>query len=249
MCLMPSKSLAVLALAGVALVGCSAKNEATAESTASATASVSETQATASSSASSSEPEVSPLPTLANGEEVKLSDEERTAYEAGKYVPATETHPALNVPKPVMPELAKEQSFEGAKAFIEYWIETENYAHQTGKSQFAEAATSASWKSQRGIYDYNRSVYAEGAWLTGGTTSISVEGDSFVVSSGNKHDAIVIYTRDLGGVYENTGAYFEDVPAFNETRQPQLVTVEFVGGQWEIVKLSGIDGVDYGADK
>ncbi|QRZ61646.1 DUF6318 family protein [Rothia sp. ZJ932] len=246
MCLMPSKSLAVLALAGVALVGCSAKNEATAESTASATASVSETQSTASSSASSSEPEVSPLPTLANGEEVKLSDEERTAYEAGKYVPATETHPALNVPKPVMPELAKEQSFEGAKAFIEYWNEANNYAIQTGATSMAMDATGTEWKEHRALLDEVNKIYViKNGWLSGASYQVEVPDYGYQAQMDNQVDIVVVLTRSTGVVYDQNGAVVEETGVFNKSSQPTTMTLGYEAGRWSVASSSGINGVDY----
>lgn len=48
------------------------------------------------------------------------------------YKPADATGKAQNVPVPVMPELAKENSKAGLEAFIGYWYEVGNYADETG---------------------------------------------------------------------------------------------------------------------
>lgn len=47
------------------------------------------------------------------------------------YVPASEKAPAQNVPVPVMPEAAKQQTKEGWEAFARYFIEELNYMVET----------------------------------------------------------------------------------------------------------------------
>ncbi|WP_416430255.1 DUF6318 family protein [Paenarthrobacter nicotinovorans] len=48
------------------------------------------------------------------------------------YKPADAKGKAENVPVPVMPELAKENSKAGLEAFIGYWYATYSYATETG---------------------------------------------------------------------------------------------------------------------
>ena len=55
-----------------------------------------------------------------------------TAPSVAPYNPATAEGPAENVPLPVMPELAKQESKEGLEAFAEYWYMLANYGYETG---------------------------------------------------------------------------------------------------------------------
>ena len=58
---------------------------------------------------------------------------------AGAYKPADAKGKAQNVPVPVMPELAKENSKAGLEAFIRYWYAV-NYANETDN-----------WRLRRGL--------------------------------------------------------------------------------------------------
>lgn len=51
------------------------------------------------------------------------------------YKPADAKGKAQNVPVPVMPELARENSKAGLEAFIGYWYATLSYAYETGDTK------------------------------------------------------------------------------------------------------------------
>ncbi|MEV7604155.1 DUF6318 family protein [Paenarthrobacter sp. NPDC089322] len=51
------------------------------------------------------------------------------------YKPADANGKAENVPVPVMPELAKENSKEGLEAFIRYWYAQLSYSYETGYTE------------------------------------------------------------------------------------------------------------------
>ncbi|GAA1750891.1 hypothetical protein HF984_04390 [Rothia terrae] len=258
---LPSRLIATGFIAALLLTGCSAKDSNNAEaqpsetsSSAAASADASK-DATASSTSASSEDSGSAeasssataLPTLANGQEVTLTDAERTDFNAGKYVPATAQHPALNVPEPVMPEVAKEQTFEGAKAFLEYWVDSANYATQTGKTaSVTEALTGSDMEEERRIYEGYREAYQEGAWSVGSKRDIEIQDGDFQAVSNNLYDLIVVHTRTSGEIYEGDGTKSEDIESFNTARNPQLLTLKWENGQWKMKLISGIEGVTYG---
>ena len=258
---LPSRLIATGFIAALLLTGCSAKDSNNAEaqpSETSSSAAASEDaskDATASSTSASSKDSGSAeasssataLPTLANGQEVTLTDTEHTDFNAGKYVPATAQHPALTVPEPVMPEVAKEQTFEGAKAFLEYWVEANNYASQTGKTAKAtQALKGAALQAQKDVYESYKEAYDDSAWSVGSKESLEVPDDDFNLEYEGRYDIIVTMWREKGEIYESDLSKSEDVRSFNSAKNPQIITVTWENGKWIIDNIAGIEGVTYG---
>lgn len=254
---LPSQLIATGFIAALLLTGCSAKDANNAEAQPSETSQSATASADASKDASgaptSSEDSGSAeasssataLPTLANGQEVTLTDTERSDFNAGKYVPATAQHPALNVPEPVMPEVAKEQTFEGAKAFLEYWIEAKNYNTETGKTSQAKELVSPEWHEERDMYEAISQEYSQGGWLQGSLAKIETPDEEFNFEYNNSYDIIVYYSETEGALYGATGEMKEDIPAFNKSHQPTIATLVYENGHWVYENSSGIEGVTY----
>ncbi|WP_416417842.1 DUF6318 family protein [Paenarthrobacter aromaticivorans] len=97
-----------------------------------------------------------------------------TTAPSGVYKPADPKGKAQNVPVPVMPELAKENTKEGLEAFIRYWYAEQNYAIETGDSsgwkRFTAPDCRACNRIQEGIDDSN----VHGRWLAGGKITVPV---------------------------------------------------------------------------
>src|SRR3712207_1956393 len=55
-----------------------------------------------------------------------------TPTPAADYKPADASGPAQNVPVPVLPEVAKTETKEGAEAFTKHWFSILSYAYETG---------------------------------------------------------------------------------------------------------------------
>lgn len=71
-----------------------------------------------------------------------------------------------------MPELAKEDSKEGAVAFVKYFIAASNHAQLTGDLQRIESYSSRSCESCRRFGEYVTKVYRSGGSLSGGTWTV-----------------------------------------------------------------------------
>ncbi|WP_368811811.1 DUF6318 family protein [Kocuria sp. CPCC 205263] len=84
------------------------------------------------------------------------------------YVPASLDGPAQNVPKPVMPDLAKEESRDGAQAFLDYWSDAMWYANQTGDTSYIREVVSEACELCDDQFAVIENVYDEGAWFMGG---------------------------------------------------------------------------------
>lgn len=142
---------------------------ATASETASASASAS---ASPSASASASASAASGLPSSGKSYKgpMKFDSYEKT----GEYVPASVTHKAENMPKPVPPANMKEHSVDGAYAFLSFWLASLNYLMMTGDPGPIEVV----YHDGYGIEKYPGTIklYASGlGWVYGTETPYIVE--------------------------------------------------------------------------
>lgn len=115
----------------------------------------SSTTASPAASASTSAPATSPSP-------------------AGEYRPADAHGKAQNVPVPVMPELAKENSKAGLEAFIGYWYAVYSYAIETGDLSYWLHSTNMEIPAAAAHQESVRSNTINGRWLAGGRLSTPV---------------------------------------------------------------------------
>ena len=89
------------------------------------------------------------------------------------YKPASDTGPAENVPKPVLPEKAKEFSKEGLIAFAEYWYSTLGYAFETGDPEPMMTITRSRLSEHASHKKPLWPWYEEGGWIVGRTDDMS----------------------------------------------------------------------------
>ncbi len=144
---------------------------ATASETASAAASASASPS-ASESASASASAASGL--RSSGRKYKGIITFENYVENGKYVAASATNPAENMPKPVPPANMKEHSVDGAYAFLSFWLASLNYLLMTGDMGPIDTVyhKGYAWEEYSSIFK----VYALGAgWVYGTETPYIVE--------------------------------------------------------------------------
>ncbi|MBX7445753.1 MULTISPECIES: DUF6318 family protein [unclassified Arthrobacter] len=92
-----------------------------------------------------------------------------TPTPSAAYKPADASGPAQNVPVPVLPEVAKTETKEGAEAFTKYWYETLSYAYETGNSRKLENVSGPGCVFCKGLKDGIDEAWSEGRWISGGT--------------------------------------------------------------------------------
>lgn len=95
------------------------------------------------------------------------------------YEPATLDHPARNVPEPVMPEEAKQETEAGAQAFLNYYADAQWYSFQTGDTSLVRAVTSTHCEKCLEQYDEVDHIYASDKWASGGLEKIEISPNSF----------------------------------------------------------------------
>jgi hypothetical protein len=88
------------------------------------------------------------------------------------YKPADAHGKAQNVPVPVMPELAKENSKAGLEAFIGYYYAVKNHANETGDTNELSALSSPECAACSKLLDGTTDSYVNGRWMAGGRIQI-----------------------------------------------------------------------------
>lgn len=91
-----------------------------------------------------------------------------TSSSSAAYKPADANGKAQNVPVPVMPELAKENSKAGLEAFIGYWFQLLSYAYETGDVAKAKELSRETCLLCSDLLSGVSTNYTEGRWLVGG---------------------------------------------------------------------------------
>lgn len=91
-----------------------------------------------------------------------------TVSATGAYKPADAQGKAQNVPVPVMPALARENTKEGLEAFIRYWYAQQNFSIETGDlagwTHLYRNTCATCGRIATGIKD----SYVKGRWSAGG---------------------------------------------------------------------------------
>lgn len=157
---------------------------------------------TTTSVASSAAPSPSPSPT---------PSAEATSDE---YVPASADGPAQNVPKPVKPALADEESYEGAQAFLDYLADARAYAWQTGDTSLLRGIVENEtcpecFEEYKDIEDH----YLKGGWATGGQEEIKIIDKDMPVNSLSLPAPRVQVSFDGIKVWNSKGILIQDEPA------------------------------------
>ncbi|WP_420821093.1 DUF6318 family protein [Sinomonas gamaensis] len=81
--------------------------------------------------------------------------------------PASSKGPARNLPRPVLPESAKQNTKEGFEAFTQYWFDTITYALETGDSAPLKESSLPDCKICNDYIERSASLKTSGSWAVG----------------------------------------------------------------------------------
>ena len=128
------------------------------------------------------------------------------------YKPADASGPAQNVPVPVLPEVAKTETKEGAEAFTKYWFSILSYAYETGETTELSKLSQPGCAFCEGLVTDIEAAWAEGKWISGGQIEIPVatakpsnDGSTQVILQVLQKE-LVIHNRDGSPYQEKTAA-------------------------------------------
>jgi hypothetical protein len=150
------------------------------------------------------------------------------------YKPADASGPAQNVPVPVLPEVAKTETKEGAEAFARYWFELLSYGYETGDTERLSALSGPNCVFCMGLVDNIKTAWSDGKWISGGhietpaVTADAPAGEATRVTLQVIQKELVIHNPD--------GSPFQEPTAATNSGSQAVATFE--GGDWTISKLS-----------
>ncbi|MEO4038949.1 DUF6318 family protein [Micrococcaceae bacterium Sec6.3] len=203
----PAQAASLTAALALALTACGGGDPAPTETTTTAPASSTQAAdtptatATATAGASPSTPDGGTAQSSGSGRGSGSGPASATA--SGPYVPASAEGPAQNVPKPVMPEVMKEETQEGAEAAVKYFWETVYYMQQTGD---AGPTRTASWEACAfcsHIISSMEAIYSNEGWFTGTQSNVS---SARLRPSSSGYNATLIMNFSSGTGYMRDGS-------------------------------------------
>ena len=152
------------------------------------------------------------------------------------YEPATLEHPARNVPKPQFPEAAKQETEEGAQAFLDYHSDAQWYSLQTGNTSLVREITSPSCEVCARQFDETEEVYRLGFWAVGGLEKLKIIPGSFHKGSNGVY-TIPVHVDDAGvKIIEHNRVAIEQEPI--RSTDEIDVTLDHKNGEWIYITAS-----------
>lgn len=229
-------SLAALAL-GLTLAGCNDTPDPEPEDTATSAGGSSSPSPEASDGGASDSQSSSPDPSASGDWWPEQPETMATGQEfPDDYEPATLEHPARNVPKPVMPEEAKQETEAGAQAFLDYRTDAVWYAFQTGDTSLARVVTSDSCENC--IDQFNRidDVYSDGGWIAGGYEDGRILEGGFIQGADGLY-SLPVETNSSGVKVTDGDRLISQQHPFS-TAEGFNVNIIFKDGKWVYVTAS-----------
>lgn len=105
--------------------------------------------------------------------------------------PASSAGPAANIPVPVKPALADENSAKGLEAFTKYWFELFSYGYETNDWAPFEAVTDPGCRTCDKYVEIVRGVYSNGQYIKGGKFAIDDFSTDFALNTQGSIQAFV----------------------------------------------------------
>lgn len=231
-------SLAALAL-GLTLAGCGNSNDPEPGDTATSTSADGGSSPTVSETGdgSSDSPSSSPDPSASGDWWPEQPETMATGQEfPNNFEPATLEHPARNVPKPVMPEEAKQETEAGAQAFLDYYSDVQWYSFQTGDTSLVREITSESCEKCITQYDETDAIYNSGSWASGGFEKTDITPESFAASATGIYTLPVnVNTRGVKVIEDNKVTVEQEAAELPDSLS---INLDYSDGKWVYITAS-----------
>lgn len=235
----PAQAASLAAALALALTACGGGDPAPTETT--TTAPVSSTQAadtptataTATAGASPSTPDGGTAPSSGSGS----GSGPASATASGPYVPASAEGPAQNVPKPVMPEVMKEETQEGAEAAVKYFWETVYYMQQTGDAGLEQEISGPTCKFCEHHKNSIMKLYGDGGWMVSETATIH---SAITRPSKNGYTSTILLNMSKEEFFEKSGDEIAVSMSDSEDKAPWIAQSRYDKdlGHWTIAEMA-----------
>jgi hypothetical protein len=155
-------------------------------------------------------------------------------------VPASASGRAQNVPVPVLPEVAKTETKEGAMAFGRYWYQVLSYSYETGDLALLDSLTPQTCAPCQKSAEAIRAWHSEGRWLIGGQISTPAVDTTYSKDEAGKykvsvqvHQVPLTYVR-ADGTIAHTDPQSAD--------QGNLLIISYSSDAWRLDEVGSIVG-------
>lgn len=156
------------------------------------------------------------------------------------YVPASASGRAQNVPVPVLPEVAKTETKEGAIAFGSYWYQVLSYSYETGDVALLESLTPKTCAPCQKSVEAIKAWHSEGRWLIGGQISTPAVDSTFSKDDSGKYKvAVQVHQVPLSYVRSDGTIARTDPQAAD---QGNLLIVSYSTDSWRLDEVGSIVG-------
>jgi hypothetical protein len=169
-----------------------------------------------------------------------VSSPSATPTATASYKPADASGRAQNVPIPVLPEIAKSETKEGAIAFAAYWFTLLSYGYETGDLVPLDAVTSPGCEPCEKAKSVITSWHSEGRWLVGGKITTPSVSSEFVRDADTSYQ-VVVQTHQTPLTYMRPdGSVARSDPQPDD--KGNLLFIRYSGGIWNLVNIGRIVG-------
>ncbi|WP_458779418.1 DUF6318 family protein [Arthrobacter sp. D3-16] len=156
------------------------------------------------------------------------------------YKPADASGPAQNVPVPVLPEVAKTETKEGAEAFAKYWFSVLSYAYETGDIAIFESVEPPSCAACQKVKEVIRDWHSEGRWLVGGKLTTPVADTTFMKDQEGRYKvAVQVHQEPLSYLRPDGSIARTDA---QQPDQGNLLILSYENGGWTVAELGSVVG-------
>ncbi|WP_197497168.1 DUF6318 family protein [Arthrobacter sp. B6] len=156
------------------------------------------------------------------------------------YRPADASGPAQNVPIPVLPDVAKTETKEGALAFGSFFFSVLSYAYETGDLTLLENVAPKTCAPCQKSSEAIRAWHSEGRWLAGGKLTTPTVETTFSKDNEAKYKVAVQVHQEPLSYFRADGTLARTDPQAADSGN--LLVVSFQNNSWVLHEVGSIVG-------
>ncbi|MDQ0735412.1 DUF6318 family protein [Arthrobacter agilis] len=155
--------------------------------------------------------------------------------------PASSAGPAANVPVPVKPALADENSAEGLEAFTKYWFELFSYGYETNDWAPFEAVTDPRCETCSNATSAVMDVYADGGWVWGADSEVTEFTTDFQTNTQGSIGSYVEVIQDASITFSASGEVEAEAPKGDAIFN--AIFSAYIDHRWVMLDFGAPEGV------
>ena len=156
--------------------------------------------------------------------------------------PASSAGPAANIPVPVKPALADQNSAEGLEAFTRYWFELFSYGYETNDWVPYEAVTDPRCENCANVTISVSEIFADGGWISGADSEVISFISDFRTNTEGSIGSYVEVVQGESIIYSASGEVVEEAPEGNPTLK--AIFSAYLDGRWVMLDFGAPEGTE-----